>query len=143
MNTDRWASFVEDFRQDFPELYENVVGWYPTGGKWSIVLYTKEGTRYIYSWMRPHQVKIVEEPRKSLYEENRKELAEEFGEALRWAMDEAFVTQKTLAARTGIPQSTLSRYINGQKIPNVIIAMKIADALNCTVYDLTCHSERW
>lgn len=46
------------------------------------------------------------------------------------------ITQKQLADLAGINQTDVSRYENGERIPTLSVAIKIAKALNCTVDEL-------
>lgn len=48
----------------------------------------------------------------------------------------AGMTQADLAKQIGATETSISRYINGHRIPNALIAIDIADALNCSVEDL-------
>ena len=57
--------------------------------------------------------------------------------AIESARKAARLSQRTLAARTGISQATLSRILSGDrtaKMPEIIL---IADAVGCTVAQLT------
>ena len=47
------------------------------------------------------------------------------------------MTQKELAARSGISQITIHKYVKGQYLPNMFYIHKLADALECDVADLT------
>lgn len=58
-------------------------------------------------------------------------------QTIRNACDAAQISQRELAGRTGISQSTLNRILIGEreaKMPEVIL---IADAVGCTVAELT------
>lgn len=46
------------------------------------------------------------------------------------------VSQEDLADMTGISQATISRYTNGDSVPDLIALRKIARALGCSVSDL-------
>lgn len=46
------------------------------------------------------------------------------------------LTQSDIAERTGIPQSLISNYVTGDKIPSFYRLYKIANALGCSVKDL-------
>lgn len=49
----------------------------------------------------------------------------------------ADITQKDLAARSGVPQGRLSDYENGHRPILLEDALDIVAALNCTIGDLT------
>lgn len=46
------------------------------------------------------------------------------------------MTLEELANRSGISRVSLNRYELGQRIPNVVIAQKIANVLDCTIEEL-------
>lgn len=52
------------------------------------------------------------------------------------------VSQEDLADMTGISQATISRYTNGDSVPDLIALRKIARALGCSVSDLTGGDQR-
>lgn len=51
------------------------------------------------------------------------------------------LTQVELSAIVGISQSALSMYETGQRKPSIDIAVRIAQALGCTVDDLIQEKE--
>ena len=55
---------------------------------------------------------------------------------LEYLLEQRGWSQKDLAKRTGIPQSSICRYIAYNTIPNAIVALKIACALYVQVEDL-------
>lgn len=57
----------------------------------------------------------------------------EFSIRLKTVMYHQEMTQKKLAAITGIPQSDISRYVSGLSLPNFYYADKIAKALDCSL----------
>ena len=47
-----------------------------------------------------------------------------------------FFTQKELSEQSGLSEDSITRYINGTRIPNTYIASILAGSLNCTIDDL-------
>lgn len=47
------------------------------------------------------------------------------------------ISQRELAERTGITEQSISRYLNGKRIPNLVDGAKIAKALNVSLDYLT------
>ena len=47
-----------------------------------------------------------------------------------------------LAAKSGVSRVSINRYELGQRIPDVTIARKIAEALSCTIEELLENDER-
>lgn len=46
------------------------------------------------------------------------------------------LTLEQLASLSGVSRISLNRYELGQRVPNVVIAQKIANALGCTIDEL-------
>ena len=58
------------------------------------------------------------------------------GEKIRKARKAAKMSQKEISARTGFAVNTISRYENGERLPNIEAIAKIAAALGMDIYDL-------
>ena len=56
-----------------------------------------------------------------------------FAMNLKKLMIEREMTAADIARKTGMTQATLSRYINGKRIPNINSVIKIAKALNVPI----------
>ena len=48
-------------------------------------------------------------------------------------MDRAEISQKELARRIGCTEAAVCRYVSGNRVPRVTVALKIADILDTTV----------
>lgn len=55
---------------------------------------------------------------------------------LRYLLDEKHLSQRELAEKSGITEVTVSRYINGTRIPNGNTVVKLSDALECSCDDI-------
>ena len=55
---------------------------------------------------------------------------------LRRIMKVNHITQKELSEQSGLSEDSITRYINGTRIPNTYIASILAGSLNCTIDDL-------
>lgn len=64
-----------------------------------------------------------------------------FSEHLSNLMEEKGFNQMTLAERTGIEQSCISRYVNAKIFPDLPSLMALADALNVNLDYLTYFGE--
>lgn len=51
------------------------------------------------------------------------------------------ITQAELAARIGANQNTVSQYENGKRLPNVRIAHRLSEVLECSVKELLKEME--
>lgn len=59
-----------------------------------------------------------------------------FGRNLDEMLVEANMTQRELAEDTGLTEATISRYINGRRMPTVRALVNIAYSLNCSFDEL-------
>lgn len=66
----------------------------------------------------------------------------EFGDNLNYIMQKAHMSQRELARKTGLNESTISRYISRQMVPSCIAIVNISYALNCDIGELIDFGER-
>ena len=59
-----------------------------------------------------------------------------FADNLREVMKEVGITQAELADEAGINRSTISRYLNKQRLPDLVSLLNICFILECDVSDL-------
>ena len=59
------------------------------------------------------------------------------GEKIRVERKAAKMSQKDLSEKSGLAMNTISRYENGERLPNIEALMKIANALCIDIYELT------
>ena len=64
------------------------------------------------------------------------ELIDIFAENLRYTMRDVRITQAELAKYSGLSESTISRYLAKERLPNVRALINICYVLNCTLDDL-------
>lgn len=64
------------------------------------------------------------------------EWMEIFSGNLRGLMKEQEYTQEELSENSGIPQSSISRYLKAERIPNAKAILNLSYALDCDVVDL-------
>lgn len=60
-----------------------------------------------------------------------------FGDNLANMLDDCGMSQRELADVTGLSESTISRYINKQKMPGIRAIVNISEALDCSIDELT------
>ena len=63
------------------------------------------------------------------------------GKQIKELMDEKGMTQKQLALKTGLAESSISRYINGSRYPSAKSYFKIIKAIEGEIYDRSCKDE--
>ena len=67
----------------------------------------------------------------------KEEWLEDFGDNLEYIMREKNVTQRELADKSGLSESTVSAYIHERKkMPGTVAIINMAYALRCSVEDL-------
>ena len=57
-------------------------------------------------------------------------------ERLKAIMRKKNINQRELAEKIGTTEVSISRYINGNRVPNAIVLLKIAQVLECDVDEL-------
>lgn len=65
-----------------------------------------------------------------------------FGDNLRDMLADANMTQRDLADDTGLAESTISQYINKQRMPTVRAVINIAYSLGCDLDELIDFGDR-
>ncbi|MCR5299659.1 MAG: helix-turn-helix domain-containing protein [Erysipelotrichaceae bacterium] len=63
------------------------------------------------------------------------------GETIKGVLKKAGISQADLCDMTGIKPAAMSKYLSGEKYPRTEILMKIADALNVSLYTLLGKDE--
>lgn len=59
-----------------------------------------------------------------------------FGDNLRQARIEKGLTQKQVAEKSGMAETQYQGYENNRRVPNVLIAAKLASVIGCTLDSL-------
>ena len=62
----------------------------------------------------------------------------EFGRRLATLLERSRMTQRDLAAATGLTEAAVSRYVTGAREPRAITVAKIAKALDVSPQELLC-----
>lgn len=121
------------FEMMFPEIAMLVAEW-EDYGYLEVRLTLDDGSQFVYdrtsATLRPIEYSENGELTQTVF-------CREFGIRLRNAMLSLGIGQEELACITGINQSTLSRYINGKTLPDILKIRKIAKVLGCDISYLT------
>ena len=64
------------------------------------------------------------------------ELKQKFAEKLQRKMEHEGIDQRRLAMRSGISESSISKYISGDQLPKLHAVVRIAKALQASLYEL-------
>lgn len=62
-----------------------------------------------------------------------KELAYIFSTRIKERMKEKNISQQDLALLSGISKYNISRYINAERLPDLYVATRLAETLDCSV----------
>ena len=101
--------------------------------EWDLLFIFKDGRKVIYDTFTGYHRNLFYEDVKELTDEQERK---EFAYRLRSMMKRKFITQEQLAELTNTSQVMISRYINGQCLPNVLVVRKIAKVLDCSMDEL-------
>ena len=117
----------EELELYFPSVAEEAVSWYEKDLMLHITL--NNGRRMIYDHIG-NTIRTLPQDSMNITEE---ECLREFAIRFRAIMGRKGFTQQMLSEKTGIPQSVISRYLNGRSMPGLYNIDKIAKVLNCSV----------
>lgn len=70
-------------------------------------------------------------------------LQQKFAKNLRDTLEKRNMSQRELSRLVGTSEPSISRYLNGERVPDIITATVIVSALNITLNDLLGISEAW
>lgn len=101
--------------------------------EWDLLITFKNGKKFIYDTFTNYYRGVFYETVDELTDEQEKK---EFSRRLRILMKRKFITQEQLAELLGTSQTMISRYMNGQCLPSVLIVRKIAKILDCSMDEL-------
>ena len=117
---------------------------HPSAAKEVDEVFYEDGSFEIIMRMKNGDLMSYYEPDGSLRKLPNNDISEnecrrEFGIRLTRMMWSRGITQITLSAITGIPQRSISKYMNGKMTPSFYNVERIARALDCSVDELRCN----
>ena len=134
MEDSRYSSIFVEFKRMFPTIASTVTSGYASGLH-EITVFLEDGSKLIYDRLD----ETIRYLAGRLTSDRTEEIwRKEVGRRLRRKMYLSGITQKELSDRTGIPQSNISKYINGQATPSSYNLIMIAEVLKCSTTELTC-----
>lgn len=134
MIRDKYERTLKQFEIYYPSLYEQTVDWWATG-RLSIAVKLDDGSIYDYDPMDNSFRHACDEP---FVDDD--VLRKAFGANLQKMIPFSGLSKGELAEKAGITNAMLSRYIRGNSTPSVVIASKLASALNCSLDELFDHT---
>lgn len=121
---------LKNLRMNYADIFNNASDFRFTRAS-EVIIIMNDGVRLVYNDM---DKTVRELPSADTLSKD--QCVREFGFRLRSIMHQKGVTQAELAVRTGMPQTSLSRYVNGKHEPGLYNVDRIATALGCSVDDL-------
>lgn len=122
-----------DMIKNYPNVKSNVVDWQPSG-KSSAIITMRNGHKYKYNMYSKEFMRIFNCDEDGFPEDE--EWKKSFAVSLVNQLIIKGVTQKELAARTGISNGMITNYCLGYSIPSVYNLSKIIRVLKCKYEDL-------
>ena len=119
---------LRNFELHFPHIAKKVVA-YSDRGWGELLIKLEDGTSILYDDIDNTIRRLPTNPDNL----TKRECSREFGLRLSRMMERRDITQCELSELTGIPQSSISHYVNGSKLPSFYNLDKIAKALNCSM----------
>lgn len=130
-----WEPVYEAFCQDYPNLAEEMVDWYPSA-QLEITVKIRGGKKYAYDLLSRHAYLVHESDDIDSIDISEEEWRKLFARNLNRKMRNVAMTQDRLGEMTGISQVTISKYTNGLVTPNSRNLIKMAKALKCSIHEL-------
>ena len=115
-----------------PFATENDIEEYRWINEYEIYFKFKDGRKYLYDTVMHGFRGVYPEG----YELTDEEWKRSFKSRLHKLMTHRRISQEELAEKIGTSQTMISHYITGRSVPGIVIAAKIARALNCSIEDL-------
>lgn len=130
-----WEPVYEEFCQDYTNLAEEMVDWYPSA-QLEITIKIRGDKKYAYDLLSRQAYLIHDSDDIDSGDISEEEWRKLFARNLNRKMRNVAMTQDRLSELTGISQVTISKYINGKTIPNSRNLIKMAKALKCSIHEL-------
>lgn len=128
----RYDSILESFKNDYIRWYNRMVDWYGNGD-YEIVVILDDGSKLIYS-QSTGTIRFLKNERVDISEED---WIKDFSMTLKNKVSMSGLTRQDISDITGISKVSISNYMNGKSMPSHYNMLKIAKALNCSVYEFT------
>lgn len=114
-----------------------VMSWYASG-KYEITVVLNDGRKFSYDQLTKTYKRLptIDEQYKHVLPSERV-YREEFASKLRSRISASGMTQKELAAKTGINSGMINKYVIGESLPGLYNLKKLTTALSCSTSELT------
>ena len=135
---ERYDEIYERFEKFFPTEKYNVVDWYPSTRN-EIVVRFKNGDSLYFSGNNDRfgYISRCDVNECGECELTDDELRHKFSVKLLRLMQARYMNQRQLSETTGISTVSVNHYMTGQRLPDYKNLLRIANALECSVSELT------
>ena len=130
MIRDKYERTLQKFELYYPNLCSQVVDWWASG-RMTISVKLNNGDVYDYDPIDDsiRQVYLDEDIDETM-------MRKAFGNNLQKMLPFSGMTKTELAAKVGVSNVMMSRYIQGKSVPSAIVAHRIARAFGCRLNEL-------
>lgn len=130
----KWDKALTKIRSSYPHIWKRVLYWYPSKND-RIVLVMPYRERKLYDISKDTVYDISEDM--NVFESFDEELLTyEFAKALKQILKDRGISQAELARRVGVSPQAVSKWVNRKGLPDVVMLVKISNALAVSVAEL-------
>lgn len=130
----KWDKALNKIRSSYPHIWKRVLYWYPSKND-RIVLVMPYRERKLYDILKDTVYDISEDM--NVFESFDEELLTyEFAKALKQILKDRGISQAELARRVGVSSQAVSKWVNRKGLPDVVMLVKISNALAVSVAEL-------
>ena len=130
----KWDKALSKIRSSYPHIWKRVLYWYPSKND-RIVLVMPYRERKLYDILKDTVYDISEDM--NIFESFDEELLiYEFAKALKQILKDRGISQAELARRVGVSPQAVSKWVNRKGLPDVVMLVKISNALAVSVAEL-------
>jgi DNA-binding Xre family transcriptional regulator len=127
----KYERIVDQFEHYYPYLYEQVIDWWPSG-RLCITVKLKDGLLFEFDSFE----NTIRRIQSGDYTKDSETLRKDIGRNLQKLILSRGIPQSDIAAKCGVTEAMISRYIHGTSMPGLDKLYSIADALGCRITDI-------
>ena len=131
MLKNKYDEVLELFEKYYPGIHEETVDWWPSGRQ-CITVKLRDGMLFEYDGF----MNTIRRIQSSVRDMDTVMLKKEIGHNLQKVVQTRGMPQQEIAARCGITDAMLSRYIHGTSMPGIDKIYALADVLGCRITDI-------
>lgn len=135
MTKDKYDKMIDQFEYYYDYLFAQTVDWWPSGRS-AITVKLKDGTLMEYEYFE-NTIRRIETDR---YTNDAEMIRRSVGHNLKKVIQTRGMAQADIAAKCGITEAMLSRYIHGTSMPGLDKVHALSAILGCRVIDIIGES---